>query len=115
LLSRLASSPQSTAAIRGNLVHSSFKELLKEHDRGELMNGHIANGEETPLATLYRHFEQALERSSIDLALINASTEAIRTEVAPHLESLASWFMKQRATLWDMPAAQLDGQSDEAE
>jgi len=30
LLQRLASSPQSAATIRGNLVHSSFKELLKE-------------------------------------------------------------------------------------
>jgi len=104
LLQRLASSPQSAAAIRGNLVHSSFKELLKEHDRGELMTGYPANGEETPLATLHRHFEQVLERSSIDLALINTSAEAIRTEAIPHLESLATWFQNQRATLWDMPA-----------
>jgi DNA replication ATP-dependent helicase Dna2 len=104
LLYRLASSPQSAAAVRGNLVHNSFKELLKEHDRGELMASHAANGEETPLATLHRHFEQALERSSIDLALINTSAEAIRAEVTPHLESLATWFQKQRTTLWDMPA-----------
>src|SRR6266566_8511696 len=104
LLQRLASSPQSAAAIRGNLVHSSFKELLKEYDRGASMAGYAANGEETPLATLHRHFEQALERSSIDLALINTSAEAIRAEVTPHLESLATWFQKQRTTLWDMPA-----------
>src|SRR6266700_6199224 len=104
LLQRLTSSPQSTATIRGNLVHSSFKELLKEYDRGELMTGYPANGEETPLATLHRHFEQVLERSSIDLALINTSAEAIRTEAIPHLESLATWFQNQRATLWDMPA-----------
>jgi len=117
LLNRLASSPQSAAAIRGNLVHSSFKELLKEYDRGELMTGYIANGQETPLATLQRHFEQALERSSIDLALINTSTEAIRAEVAPHLESLATWFQKQRSTLWDMPAATFsqDGQAGATE
>ena len=83
LLQRLASSPQSAAAIRGNLVHSSFKELLKEHDRGELMTGYASNGEETPLATLHRHFEQALERSSIDLALINTSAEAMRAEFDP--------------------------------
>src|SRR5207245_6809504 len=93
------------------------KELLKEYDRGELMTGYAANGEETPLATLHRHFEQALERSSIDLALINTSTEVIRAEVAPHLESLASWFQKQRTTLWDMHAivAFEDDQSDGAE
>ncbi|HEX9130871.1 MAG TPA: AAA domain-containing protein, partial [Ktedonobacteraceae bacterium] len=104
LLQRLASSPQSAAAIRGNLVHSSFKELLKEHDRGALMTGYAANGEETPLATLHRHFEQALQRTSIDLALINTSAEALRADSIPHLESLATWFQKQRATLWDMPA-----------
>src|SRR5215472_11173436 len=78
LLQRLASSPQSAVTIRGNLVHSSFKELLKEYDRGELMTGHVANGEEMPIATQQRHFEQALERSRIDLALINTSAEAIR-------------------------------------
>jgi DNA replication ATP-dependent helicase/nuclease Dna2 len=104
LLKRLASSPQSAAMIRGNLVHSSFKELLKEYDRGELMTGYAANGKETPQATLRRHFEQALERSTIDLALINTSTEEMRTDSTPHLESLASWFQNQSATLWDMPA-----------
>ncbi len=103
LLNRLLPAPQSPAAIRGNMVHSSFKELLKEHDRGELMQGHVANGEETPLATLQRHFKQALQRGSIDLAISNISAESIRSDVAPHLESLAIWFEKQHATLWDMP------------
>src|SRR6266567_9393442 len=28
----------------------------------------------------------------------------MRTESTPHLESLASWFQNQSATLWDMPA-----------
>jgi DNA replication ATP-dependent helicase Dna2 len=117
LLRRLASTPQSAATIRGNLVHSSFKELFKEYDRGELMTGYAANGGETPLATLHRHFEQALESSSIDLALINTSTDEIRAEVMPHLESLATWFEKQRTTLWDMPTAiaSEDGQTDTAE
>ncbi len=104
LLNRLVSSTQSAAMIRGNLVHSSFKELLKEHDRGELMAGYAANGNETPQATLRRHFEQALERSAIDLALINTSPEEMRTESTHHLDSLASWFQNQRSTLWDMPA-----------
>jgi DNA replication ATP-dependent helicase/nuclease Dna2 len=114
LLNRLVSSPQSAAMIRGNLVHSSFKELLKEHDRGELMTGYAANGKETPQATLRRHFEQALERSTIDLALINTSTEEMRTESIPHLESLASWFQNQSATLWDMPAsATSEGNQDD--
>src|SRR5437588_2901335 len=88
LLNRLVSSPQSAAAIRGNLVHYSFKELLKEHDRSKRMTGEAANGQEQPLPTLYRHFERALERSSIDLDLANASPEAVRADVTPHLESL---------------------------
>ena len=104
LLNRIVSSPQSAAMIRGNLVHNSFKELLKEHDRGELMAGYAVNGNETPQATLRRHFEQALERSVIDLALINTSPEEMRTESMSHLDSLASWFQNQSSTLWDMPA-----------
>ncbi len=103
LLNRLASSPQSAAAMRGNLVHSSFKELLKEHDRGELMQGGAERGKETPLATLQRHFEQALERSSIDLAITNTPVEEVRADAAPHLQSLANWFEQQHASLWDMP------------
>src|SRR5579864_4135817 len=90
LLRRLAASPTSAAAIRGNLVHTCFKELLKEYDRGELMTG--TNDQELPLATLHRHLEQALQRSSLDLALADVSSEAIRDEVAPHLESLATWY-----------------------
>ncbi|HET9920567.1 MAG TPA: AAA domain-containing protein, partial [Ktedonobacteraceae bacterium] len=105
LLRQLVTSPPSAAAISGNLVHHSFKELLKEHDRGALMTGYAANGEETPLATLQRHFEQELERSRIDLALANIPGEAIRSQVSPHLESLANWFLAQRSTLWDMPAS----------
>ncbi len=113
LLRRLAASQTSAAAIRGNLVHTCFKELLKEHDRGELMTGHTTNDQEVPLATLHRHLEQALQRSSLDLALAHVSTEAIRVEVAPHLESLATWYQNQRASLWDMPMEHADDQSEE--
>ncbi|MGH2494043.1 MAG: AAA domain-containing protein [Ktedonobacteraceae bacterium] len=114
LLNRLASSPQSAAAIRGNLVHSSFKELLKEHDRGELMKGRIERGEETPLATLRHHFEMALERSSIDLAVTNTPVEELRADAAPHLQSLANWFEKQHTSLWDMPAQPTSDEESEA-
>jgi DNA replication ATP-dependent helicase Dna2 len=113
LLRRLAASPTSAAAIRGNLVHNCFKELLKEHDRGELMIGHTSNEEELPLATLQRHLEEALERSSLDLALANVASEAIRADVAPHLESLARWYENQRSSLWDMPTSHADEQSEE--
>ena len=109
LLKQLVPSAPSPAAMSGNLVHHSFKELLKEHDRGALMSGHAINGEEeTPLATLQRHFEQELERSSIDLALANISATAMRERVEPHLSSLANWFAQERSTLWDMPANYLE-------
>ncbi len=113
LLNMLVPSSTSAATIRGNLVHHCFKELLKEHDRGELMNGHAAKGHETPLATLQRHFEQALDQSSLDLALANVSVETMRAEVAPHLESLATWFQNQSASLWDIPVTSADNQSGE--
>ena len=119
LLHRLVPSTTSAATIRGNLVHHCFKELLKEHDRGELMQGHDQQGLETPQAILYRHFEQALEQSRIDLALANVPSEDIRADVSPHLESLATWYQKQSSTLWDLPVgstkgtAEPDGQRNE--
>src|SRR6266702_7037750 len=105
LLNRLIASPPSAATIRGNLVHHCFKELLKEHDRGELMKGYTSNKTEMPLATLQRHFEQALEQNSLDLALADVSVEAMRADVAPHLESLATWYQHQSTSLWDVPTA----------
>ncbi|MDQ6660280.1 MAG: PD-(D/E)XK nuclease family protein, partial [Chloroflexota bacterium] len=115
LLNSLISSGQSAATIRGNLVHHCFKELLKEHDRGELMTNSAMNGHETALETLQRHLEQKMAQSSIDLALANVSDEAIREDVAPHLDSLATWFEKQKATLWDLPVAYMDDKAEETE
>lgn len=97
LLSRLAPSGSSSAAVRGNLVHYCFKELLKEQGRG-----YSASNEE-PLVILHRHLERALTQARLDLALLDTSAEAMRVEIAPHLESLANWFNTQRATLWDLP------------
>jgi DNA replication ATP-dependent helicase/nuclease Dna2 len=110
LLNQLVPSPASAATVRGNLVHSCFKELLKEHDRGELMNGHAQQEHEMPLEILQRHLQEALNNSSIDLAVANISGEALRSDVAPHLESLATWFQNQSSTLWDMPVAYEAGQ-----
>jgi DNA replication ATP-dependent helicase Dna2 len=102
LLNRLAPSGGSTAALRGNLVHACFKELLKEQDRGRYIHAAVHN--EEPLAILHRHLERELVRTRIDLALLNTPVDTMRAEVAPHLESLANWFDRQHATLWDLPA-----------
>lgn len=113
LLNRLAPSGSSPAALRGNLVHACFKELLKEQDRGRYM--HAAADNEETLASLHRHLERELVRVRIDLALLNTSAEAMRAEVAPHLESLANWLDKQRSTLWDLPGAQDTGEGAQGE
>jgi DNA replication ATP-dependent helicase Dna2 len=111
LLGRLAPSGASTAALRGNLVHHCFKELLKEQDRGRSMRDQGQASNEEPLETLHRHLERELTQARIELALLNTSAEAMRAEVAPHLESLANWFNRQRTTLWDLPA---EGEEDGA-
>jgi DNA replication ATP-dependent helicase Dna2 len=114
LLHRLISSPPSTATIRGNLVHSCFKELLKYHDRGELMQARKASVQESPLAFLLEHLDAELQRSQIDLALAHITPEAMREEVVPHLESLAAWYQRERASLWDIPPSTENSITEEA-
>jgi DNA replication ATP-dependent helicase Dna2 len=113
ILNRLIPSTASPATIRGNLVHYCFKELLKDHDRGKFM---VHDGEqtETSLAVLYCHLEQALELSSIEMALANVSPDAMRSEVTPHLESLARWFESERNTLWNLPTISADIREEES-
>ena len=115
LLGRMAPSGSSTAALRGNLVHHCFKELLKEQDRGRYTRGQNQARDEEPLDILQRHLVHELEQSSIDLALLDTSAETMQAEVTPHLESLARWFNKQRTTLWNLPAEgdEMDGEDSE--
>ncbi|GCE47212.1 ATPase AAA [Thermosporothrix hazakensis] len=106
LLQRLLPSPSSIEAIRGNLVHYCFKELLKEHDR---------NPDPGPaLDILQQHLEEALKLYSIDIALAQFTPDALRAEVQPHLESLARWYESERTTLWDL-ATPSNGQQVRAE
>ncbi|MBE3560305.1 MAG: AAA family ATPase [Ktedonobacteraceae bacterium] len=109
LLNRLFPSAPSTAAIRGNLVHYCFKELLKEHDRSQpAVSSEPASAGEQQAAsafdTLCRHLEQALSLYSIDMALAGIAADLMRAEVLPHLASLARWYESERETLWDTPA-----------
>ncbi len=111
LLGRMAPSGNSPAALRGNLVHHCFKELLKEQDRSRSTRGHTSN--EEPLAVMQRHLEGELKQARIDLALLDTSVESMRADVAPHLESLANWFLRQRTTLWDWPLEEAGIQATE--
>ncbi len=129
LLNRMIPSGTSPATIRGNLVHHSFKELLKEHDQGKFnsrearnddgvsdsldANGSAKQAEEKPLEALQRHLEHALQLNSVEMALADVSVDAIREDVAPHLESLAQWYESERNTLWDMPGAYAEQASGE--
>jgi DNA replication ATP-dependent helicase Dna2 len=113
LLQRLSPSTASAATIRGNLIHHCFKELLKEHDRGKFGAQTSDTEQETPLEVLQHHLEEALRIHSIDMALANVAAETMRSEVAPHLASLAYWYETERATLWDMPTAYVDSPDGE--
>jgi DNA replication ATP-dependent helicase Dna2 len=113
LLGRMAPSGASTAALRGNLVHHCFKELLKEQDRHRYARSRASN--EDSLAILHRHLDHELAQSRIELALLNTSAEAMRAEVAPHLESLANWFDRQRTTLWDLPVEDSEEEGETTE
>lgn len=108
LLNRLSPSAPSPATIRGNLVHYCFKELLKEHDHGMQDTGRS----ESPLDTLQRHQEDALQLYSLDMALANISVDAIRQDVTPHLTNLAVWYERERTTLWDLPGEETEGEQD---
>jgi len=119
LLNRMIPSAANAATIRGNLIHHCFKELLKEHDQGKFniwddQDDQPDEPPETPLAAMQRHLEQAIELNSIEMALADISFDAMREDVAPHLESLARWYESERNTLWDMPGVTLtDGPAGE--
>ncbi len=120
MLNRLSPSAMSAATIRGNLVHYCFKELLKEHNKGNIKmhqadGADVADESRSPLAILHHHLEQALHFNAIEMALVNIPPEAMRAEVIPHLESLAYWYERESATLWDMPEAYADDQSKDGQ
>ncbi|HEU5230531.1 MAG TPA: AAA domain-containing protein, partial [Ktedonobacteraceae bacterium] len=71
--------------------------------------------EQSPLAILHHHLEQALQLNTIEMALANIPLEAMRTDVVPHLESLAHWYERESETLWDMPSAYADDQSKDGQ
>ncbi|GCE19651.1 PD-(D/E)XK nuclease family protein [Dictyobacter kobayashii] len=113
LLNRLIPSSATEATIRGNIVHYCFKELLKEHDRGtfrETAQDTATPTTETPLQVMQRHLDQAIELNNIDIALADVSVETMRSEVQPHLESLAHWYESESNTLWTLPGVIADDQ-----
>ena len=82
-LRRMVPSPPSAASLRGTLVHTAFKELLK--------------GGDEPIEVYLR---RALAAARVDLALRQISEEEMADEAAPHVRALATWYASSRQTLW---------------
>ncbi|HEU5199580.1 MAG TPA: AAA domain-containing protein [Ktedonobacterales bacterium] len=86
---QLVPSAPSAATLRGSLIHTSFKELLKAVPPPEQVETAIA-----------QHLTRALEASLQDLALCEMGLEEMQAEAQPHLESLGNWYRQQRQSLW---------------
>ena len=82
-LRRMVPSPPGAASLRGTLVHTAFKELLK--------------GGDEPIEV---YLQRALEAARVDLALRQISEEEMASDAAPHLRALAAWLTSSRQTLW---------------
>ncbi len=89
VIRQLISSAPTAATLRGSLIHTSFKELLKTAPPPEQVDAAIA-----------QHLTRALEASLQDLALCETGLEEMQAEAQPHLESLGNWYRRQRQSLW---------------
>ncbi len=85
-LRRLVPSPPTAATLRGNAVHSVFKEMLKSgrDDRGAL-DGYT---------------REALRGQITDLALRQVDAQETLGDVEPHVQALAAWHVGKRTGLW---------------
>ena len=82
-LRRMAPSPPSAASLRGTLVHTAFKELLK--------------GGDEPIEV---YLQRALDAAQVELALRQISEQEMAAEAAPHVRALAAWYAQSRQNLW---------------
>jgi DNA replication ATP-dependent helicase Dna2 len=82
-LRRMAPSPPSAASLRGTLVHTAFKELLKSGDE--------------PIEV---YLQRALDAAQVELALRQIGEREMAAEAAPHVRALAAWYAQSRQNLW---------------
>ena len=82
-LRRMVPSPPNAATLRGSIIHSAFKELLK--------GGTTARGDE---------LRRALASYSSELALRQLSPADMAAEAEPHMRALWSWYDAARESLW---------------
>ncbi|MGH2484686.1 MAG: hypothetical protein ACRDHE_01610, partial [Ktedonobacterales bacterium] len=83
-LRRMVPSPPNAATLRGSIIHSAFKELLKG-------GGATTRGDE---------LRRALNSYSSDLALRQLSPDEVAADAEPHMAALWSWYDTQNTALW---------------
>lgn len=83
-LRRMVPSPPNAATMRGTIIHSAFKELLKTGGRGHVRD----------------HLARALHAQLTDLALRQLSADAVTADAEPHLLALDAWYARERDNLW---------------
>ncbi|HEX8731688.1 MAG TPA: PD-(D/E)XK nuclease family protein, partial [Ktedonobacterales bacterium] len=82
-LRRMTPSTPNAATIKGQVIHTAFKEMLKA-------------GQAEVAAPL----EQALRGQAAEIGLRQLDADVIRAEAEPHMAALAQWYGSQRANLW---------------
>lgn len=90
-LRRMAPSPPNAATLRGTILHSAFKELLK--GREDAGDGSDQDG-------YADHLRRGIRAHLDDLALRQISADAMAEEAEPHMAALAAWYTRERANLW---------------
>jgi DNA replication ATP-dependent helicase Dna2 len=82
-LRRMTPSTPTAATLRGTLIHSAFKELLK--GTGHDLRANLAN---------------ALQGQLTDLALRQIAVDELAADAEPHINALSSWYTRERSSLW---------------
>ena len=82
-LRRMVPSPSNAATLRGSIIHSAFKELLK--------GGTKTRGDE---------LRRAMRAYASELALRRLNPVEVAADAEPHMRALWSWYDAQRQSLW---------------
>lgn len=83
-LRRMVPSPPNAATMRGTIIHSAFKELLKSGGREHVRD----------------HLARAMHAQLTDLALRQLSADVVTADTEPHLLALDAWYARERDNLW---------------
>ena len=88
LLRHLYPSGPTPASVRGNLIHSVFKEMLKGAARPEAVPDTLDL------------LERGIQTEIVSIAQAGATESEVRAEIEPHIGSLGEWLSRQQSQLW---------------